>query len=95
MPGHNRVARSQVRTRREYRGASLLDTAPTILHQLSEPVSLAMDGKVFAHIFESEWLRENPPRYVEKDITGGVGGGVSREGPDDVLERLRARGYIQ
>jgi hypothetical protein len=54
-----------------------------------------MDGKVLAPIFESEWLRANPPRYVEKDITGDVGGGVSREGTEEVLERLRALGYIQ
>ena len=84
-----------IREDAEYQGALLLDIAPTILYRLSEPVPLAMDGKVLAPIFESEWLRANPPRYVEKDITGNVGGGVSREGAEDVLERLRALGYIQ
>ena len=84
-----------IREDAEYQGASLLDIAPTILHRLSEPVPLAMDGKVLAPIFESEWLRANPPRYVEKDITGDVGGGVSREGTEEVLERFRALGYIQ
>jgi len=79
----------------EYRGASLLDIAPTILYRLSEPVPLALDGKVLAPIFDIEWLSANPPRYVEKDILGDVGGGVSREGAEDVLERLRALGYIQ
>ena len=91
----NRVALSRVRTRREYQGASLPDIAPTILHELSEPVPLGMDGKVLAPIFESEWLSANPPRHVEKDITGDVGGGVSREGTEEALERLRALGYIQ
>jgi predicted AlkP superfamily phosphohydrolase/phosphomutase len=84
-----------IRRDAEYRGASLLDIAPTILHRLSEPVPLAMDGKVLAPIFESEWLLANPARYVEKEIEGDVGGGVSREGTDDVLERLKALGYIQ
>jgi hypothetical protein len=54
-----------------------------------------MDGKVLAPIFEPEWLRANPPRYIEKNIEADVGGGVSREGTEDVLERLRALGYIQ
>jgi predicted AlkP superfamily phosphohydrolase/phosphomutase len=84
-----------IRMERGYRGASLLDIAPTILHRLSEPVPLAMDGKVLAPIFDPEWLRANPPSYVDKDIEGDVGGGVSREGTDDVLERLKALGYIQ
>jgi predicted AlkP superfamily phosphohydrolase/phosphomutase len=84
-----------IRKDAEYQGASLLDIAPTILHRLSEPVPLGMDGKVLAPIFELEWLSANPPRYVEKDIIGGVGGGVSREGAEDVFERLRALGYIQ
>ena len=84
-----------IRKEAEYRGASLLDIAPTILDRLSEPVPLALDGKVLAPIFEPEWLRDNPPRYAEKNIEGDVGGGVSREGADDVLERLRALGYIQ
>ena len=84
-----------IREGQNYRGASLLDIAPTLLHGLSEPVPLAMDGKVLAPIFEPEWLRANPPRYVEKDIEGEVGGGVSREGTEDVLERLKALGYIQ
>jgi predicted AlkP superfamily phosphohydrolase/phosphomutase len=84
-----------IRNGAEYRGASLLDIAPTILYRLSEPVPLALDGKVLAPIFETGWLSANPPRYVEKDILGDVGGGVSREGAEDVLERLRALGYIQ
>jgi len=84
-----------IREGAEYRGASLLDIAPTVLYRLSEPVPLAMDGKILAPIFEFEWLSANPPRYVEKDITGDVGVGVSREGAEDVLERLRALGYIQ
>jgi len=84
-----------IRKEAEYRGATLLDIAPTLLYRLSEPVPLAMDGKVLAPIFESPWLFANPPRYVERDITGSVGGGVSREGAEDVLERLRALGYIQ
>jgi predicted AlkP superfamily phosphohydrolase/phosphomutase len=84
-----------IRREAEYQGASLLDIAPTLLYRLSEPVPLAMDGKVLAPIFEPEWLSANPPGYVEKDIRGTVGGGVSREGEEEVLERLRALGYIQ
>lgn len=84
-----------IRREAEYPGASLLDIAPTILYRLSEPVPLAMDGKVLVPIFEPAWLSANPPRYVEKDVERTVGGGVSREGEEDVLERLKALGYIQ
>jgi predicted AlkP superfamily phosphohydrolase/phosphomutase len=84
-----------IRRDAEYRGASLLDIAPTILHQLGEPVPTAMDGKVLAPMYDPDWLSANLPRYVEKDITGNVGAGVSREGEEDVLERLKALGYIQ
>ncbi len=89
------VSGEGVRKSAEYRGASLLDIAPTVLHRLSEPVPIAMDGKVLASIFEADWIRANPPRYVDKEIRGSVGGGVSREAADDVRERLRALGYIE
>ncbi len=84
-----------IRQDADYRGASLLDIAPTILHRLSEPVPLAMDGKILAPIFETDWLAANPTRYIDKEISGSVGPGVSREATDDVLERLRALGYIE
>ncbi len=84
-----------IRTEARYEGASLLDIAPTLLHLLFEPVPMAMDGKVLAPMFEPEWLSANPTRYVEKEIQGVIGGGVSREGSDDVLERLKALGYIE
>jgi predicted AlkP superfamily phosphohydrolase/phosphomutase len=84
-----------IREHAEYTGASLLDIAPTILHRLSAPVPIAMDGKVLAPIYEADWLRANPPRYAELNIEGQVGPGVSREATEDVLERLKALGYIE
>jgi predicted AlkP superfamily phosphohydrolase/phosphomutase len=84
-----------IREHADYRGASLLDIAPTILHRLGEPVPLAMDGKVLAPIFEADWLGANPPRYTDQSIEGQVGTGVSREATEDVIERLKALGYIE
>jgi predicted AlkP superfamily phosphohydrolase/phosphomutase len=90
------IARGEgIRGPAEYRGASLLDIAPTILHWLSQAVPLAMDGKVLAPIFEADWIRANPPRYADVDIAGQVGAGVSREATEDVLDRLKALGYIE
>jgi hypothetical protein len=90
------IARGEgIRRNAHYSGASLLDVAPTILHRLHEPVPFAMDGKVLAPIYEAEWLRANPPQYADKDIEGSVGAGVSREATEDVLDRLRALGYIE
>jgi predicted AlkP superfamily phosphohydrolase/phosphomutase len=83
-----------IRRGAKYPGASLLDIAPTVLYELGEPVPLAMDGKVLAPIYDPERLRAYPPRYVEKNIEGSVGGGVSREGSEDVLQRLKALGYV-
>jgi predicted AlkP superfamily phosphohydrolase/phosphomutase len=90
------IARGEgIRKDAQYAGASLLDIAPTILHLLAEPVPLAMDGKVLAPIFDEGWLRAKPPRYADRSIEGQVGTGVSREATEDVLERLRALGYIE
>jgi predicted AlkP superfamily phosphohydrolase/phosphomutase len=90
------IARGEgIRKDAEYSGASLLDIAPTILHLLSDPVPLAMDGKVLTPIFDEKWLGANPPRYADRVIEGQVGAGVSREATEDVLERLRALGYIE
>ncbi|HXV61111.1 MAG TPA: alkaline phosphatase family protein [Vicinamibacteria bacterium] len=83
-----------IRQDRAFHGASVLDVAPTLLHLLSSPVPLAMDGKVLAQIFEPETLERAPPRYVDSEIDFDVGTEASSEGQDDVLERLRSIGYI-
>jgi hypothetical protein len=54
-----------------------------------------MDGKVLAPIFEADWLGANPPRFTDQSIEGRIGTGVSREATEDVIERLKALGYIE
>ncbi|HSF14596.1 MAG TPA: alkaline phosphatase family protein [Vicinamibacteria bacterium] len=83
-----------IRRDRAFYGASVLDVAPTLLHLLSSPVPLAMDGKVLAPIFEPETLERHPPHYVDSEIDFDIGAEASSEGQNDVLERLRSIGYI-
>jgi hypothetical protein len=76
-------------------GASVLDVAPTILHMFGSPVPLDMDGKILPQVFEAGWLAENPPRYVDIDTSLSSSEEALTEGREEILEQLRALGYIQ
>ncbi len=41
-------------------GTGLEDLAPTLLHLLDQPISLDMDGRVLAEIFNQNYLTEHP-----------------------------------
>lgn len=77
------------------RGASVLDIAPTILYLFDAPVPLDMDGKILPYIFEPSRLASRPPRYVDRDTSRAPEQEVLTEGTDEILEELRALGYIE
>jgi predicted AlkP superfamily phosphohydrolase/phosphomutase len=76
-------------------GASVLDVAPTILHIFEAPIPLDMDGKILPQVFESQWLADHPPRYVDIDTSIKQKEKALTEGREEILEQLRALGYIQ
>ncbi len=84
-----------VRSGGTFRGSTVLDVAPTLLHLLGASVPLDMDGKVLASIFESSWLASHPPRYVDADTSLELEAGGPVEASEDALEQLRALGYIE
>jgi hypothetical protein len=106
-PGHDRghhhpygtfIASGRgVRRHATFRGASVLDVAPTLLHLFETPIPFDMDGKVLAQIFESRYLADHPPRYIDKDtsLASDKEAITSTEGDEEVMERLKALGYIQ
>jgi hypothetical protein len=79
----------------ETRGMTILDVAPTLLHALGEPVPLDMDGKIAASSFDPVWLGAHPPRYVDVDTSIAPSAAPTDGVSEEMLERLRALGYLE
>ncbi|HSF14035.1 MAG TPA: alkaline phosphatase family protein [Vicinamibacteria bacterium] len=84
-----------IRRGRSFHGSTVLDVAPTLLHAFAQPVPLDMDGNVLAALFEEDWLRSNPLRFTDVDTSMSLEGGETTEASEEVLEELRALGYIE
>jgi hypothetical protein len=76
-------------------GASVLDIAPTLLHLFGAPIPHNMDGKLLHQLFDRQWLMSHLPRYAEIDTSRSTEEKALTEGRDEILEELRALGYIQ
>ena len=76
-------------------GASVLDIAPTLFQMFSAPIPFDMDGKVLPQLFDPRWLASHPPSYVEMDTSRSTEEKALTDGRDEILEELRALGYIQ
>jgi predicted AlkP superfamily phosphohydrolase/phosphomutase len=80
---------------------SILDVAPTLLYSLGLPLTDDLEGQLPTAIFESSFLQAMPARYVEIAHTNGSSqgrdSGVTEDAVDDVdiMERLRALGYLE
>jgi predicted AlkP superfamily phosphohydrolase/phosphomutase len=77
--------------------AGILDITPTILYALGLPVARDMHGKVLTDAFESDFLRNNPVKFVPTYETGERKAGEPIASPvdDQIKDRLKAVGYIQ
>lgn len=78
-----------------FQGASVLDVAPTLLHRFDEAIPFGMDGKTLVQAFEPEWLESHPPRYQELSIAIADEPAPLGEDSEEVIDRLRAIGYIE
>jgi Type I phosphodiesterase / nucleotide pyrophosphatase len=84
-----------IRKGETFHGASVLDVAPTVLHLFDAPIPLDMDGKVLAQIFEGPWLESHPPHYADIDTSFSTNEEAQAEGNEEILEQLKALGYIE
>jgi predicted AlkP superfamily phosphohydrolase/phosphomutase len=77
-------------------GARLMDIAPTLLHLLGIPVPDDMDGHVLTDALEPDWLAQHPIslQTAESDAGAGQASSYSENEEAQIMERLRAVGYL-
>ncbi len=77
--------------------ATLLDITPTLLYAQGVPTGKDMDGKVLYPAFTPAFLAGHAPSSVESHETGERPAGDARPValPPDVIEELRALGYVE
>lgn len=76
---------------------SILDVAPTLLYSLGLPIPQDLEGRFPEEIFDAELLRVNPPIDGEPTFATGAPEATDpkdSEGDEEVMERLRALGYL-
>jgi predicted AlkP superfamily phosphohydrolase/phosphomutase len=81
---------ADVKNAGEFRGAQLIDLAPTILHLMGLPVPTDMDGRVLTEILADARAVEPGGTSEGKATTEGY----SEEEEKQVIERLSDLGYI-
>lgn len=79
---------------------SLLDIAPLLLHALGVPVPANLEGHVPTDIFRPDWMASHPvrtgaPTEVMHGLPAATRPEADPEGDLEVLERLRALGYVE
>lgn len=76
---------------------SVLDVTPTLLALMGLPVGVDMDGRVIWRALRNEFLAEHPVRYIPTYDINVQGDDTPIESPmdDQIMERLRALGYIE
>jgi tetratricopeptide (TPR) repeat protein len=81
--------------------ATLFDIAPTVLHLLGLPISEEMPGRVLLGALDPDFTRSHPVRMIRSYETIGApretvapGGAGAEEAEAELLDNLRALGYI-
>lgn len=75
-------------------GASVVDVAPTLLHDLGEPIPARADGRVLTDVFRAG----SPPAERAPETARYAKGETAEEGDDDydeVVSRLQGLGYME
>lgn len=75
--------------------ASERDVAPTVLHLAGLPVSRELSGHVLEGALSPAFLKANPVRFVGSYGRRGAARAAESAFDSEVLEELRALGYIQ
>jgi predicted AlkP superfamily phosphohydrolase/phosphomutase len=77
---------------------SILDVAPTVLYGLGLPIPADFEGRVAEEIFEPAVLRARPPAFHAAagatTADDGEGAAMSETEEAQVMERLKALGYL-
>jgi len=82
----------------EIKDATIFDILPTMLYQLGLPQAEDMDGKILTEIFNEDFLRRTPLRFIRTYEDGkSAKAAGARDSADDQrrLEELKALGYIK
>jgi predicted AlkP superfamily phosphohydrolase/phosphomutase len=79
---------------------SILDVAPTVLHALGLPVPEDLEGRVPTEVFDPAWLEARPiraagPTQPREPLSPAAGEPLDEEGEAELLQRLRALGYVE
>lgn len=99
-PGHHRMngiflaKGGPVRKGVRVDGVSILDLAPTLLYLMGSPIPRDMDGRVLTWIFEESFVTGRPVRYQEVEDQEDTPVSFSPDEEQQVIERLRALGYL-
>lgn len=75
-------------------GIHIHDIAPTLLYGLGLPVGEDFAGRAWEELFEAGYRRNRPLRTVETWGTMGEGEALASEADEEILDDLRALGYI-
>ena len=72
------------------------DITPTLLHLYGLPAGKDMDGKILKEAFDEEFIKANPPKYIDTyEKPGDIKAETeSMELPDEVERKLRDLGYF-
>jgi predicted AlkP superfamily phosphohydrolase/phosphomutase len=73
----------------------ILDVAPTLLYLCDQSLPADMDGRVLAEMIDDEFSRSNPiRRSSSQSVHTGEATDLSAEENDEIIERLKALGYV-
>jgi predicted AlkP superfamily phosphohydrolase/phosphomutase len=75
---------------------SILDVAPLMLHELGLPIPETLEGRLVTEALDAEAVSKRPPRWESE--TSSVASvedlALDAEAEGEILERLRALGYV-
>jgi predicted AlkP superfamily phosphohydrolase/phosphomutase len=97
-PGVFLAAGGPLRRGARIHGAHVFDICPTILYLLDLPIPRDLDGRVLEEAIDPAYLAAHPPRFTSTGIERREAAAPSMEtlpGDEEILDELRALGYIQ